>query len=361
MFKQTMSIVVVAGLVCVMTGSALAAPVVWSGAGGNDLWTNGANWFGGSAPGSGDTARFDNTATGGRTVNIGAATITNKVELVTGATGYDFIGAGQLNGQLDINTSGTNTFSCETRPTNNLGIRGTGTTNIDALFDRQDTIYWGYDTGCTVNVRSSGELAFNRLRAQGGQSILNVEAGGGLITDRYILHLDTTSPDILNVAGTVQAYGSSGSDYGIRMQNDGNRVVIEDGGLVYGYLTLHDDGDGSDSTVDMEPGAKLALRGGLASVDTLAEFYALTKGNQGLDGNHFRYGSDATSWTDFSSMSGSDWYALTYESNFMGTGQGYSVLQTLATSTAIPEPATMCALALAVAGLGGYVRKRRQG
>ena len=28
---------------------------------------------------------------------------------------------------------------------------------------------------------------------------------------------------------------------------------------------------------------------------------------------------------------------------------------------AIPEPATMCALGLAVAGLGGYVRRRRKG
>ena len=30
------------------------------------------------------------------------------------------------------------------------------------------------------------------------------------------------------------------------------------------------------------------------------------------------------------------------------------------TTAAIPEPATMCALGLAVAGLGGYIRRRRR-
>ena len=35
-------------------------------------------------------------------------------------------------------------------------------------------------------------------------------------------------------------------------------------------------------------------------------------------------------------------------------------LRQVSTPGAVPEPATMCALALAVTGLGGYIRRRRR-
>ncbi|KPJ72861.1 MAG: hypothetical protein AMS14_07025 [Planctomycetes bacterium DG_20] len=364
MFKRMIGLVAVVGLVSALAGAVSAATYVWSGLGGDDLYTNGPNWVGGVAPtgasGGSDTAQFDGTAAGGRTVNIGAATITDRFALVSGADGYDFTGTGKWNQNFDINTSGTNTFSVECRPTNNFGWRGGGTTYVDALFDRGDTITRS-GAGTTITIRNGGELGFNRLRsANGATTTVNVEAGGR-ITNRYILHLDYNATDTLNVAGTVQTYGSSGSSYGITMNYDNNRAVIQDGGLIYGYVTLHDDGDGSDSTIDMEPGATLALRGGSVDVDTLAEFYALTKGSQGFDGQHFRYGTDATSWTKFDDMTGSDWYALSYDPDFMDTRLAHTVLTTLAQPGGeIPEPATMALLGLGAFGLGGYVRRRRR-
>jgi len=326
----------------------------WTGGGADDLWTNPANW-GGTGPDGNDTARFTSTG-GGGFVDIGAATITDRVELRSGADGYDFIGSGVLNGQFDFNTTGNNTFSCQVRPTNNHGVSGGGTMNV-ADFDRGDTIYRSGTT--TINVLNGGELAFNRLRTNGGGTTVNVEAGG-LIDCRYVFHLDANETGTIDVSGTVAVPNSSGTEWGIDMNYDNNRVIIRDGGLVYGYLTLHDDGDGSDSTVDMEPGARLALRGGSAAVDTLAEFYALTKGEQGLDGDNFRYG-DGITWTNFDAMTGTDWYTLTYDPNFMQTGVGYSVLETLETGPdIIPEPSALLIWALGLLGLVLCGRRRKR-
>ena len=212
MFKQ-MSIVASVGLVFALAGDVSAATVVWDGDGGNDLWTNGANWVGGSAPVGSDVARFDNTAPGGRTVNIGAATITNRVELRSGATGYDFIGSGVLNGQFDFNTTGTNTFTCQVEPTNNHGVSGGGTITA-ADFDRGDTITRSGAT--TINILSGGELAFNRLRTNGGGTTVNVEANG-LVDCRYVFHLDANEAGTIDVSGTVAVPNSSAIFLGVFM------------------------------------------------------------------------------------------------------------------------------------------------
>ena len=57
-----------------------ADAVTWSGAGSDANWTSGSNWVGGSVPGTGLAATFDNTATN-KAVDIGAATIANNVTI----------------------------------------------------------------------------------------------------------------------------------------------------------------------------------------------------------------------------------------------------------------------------------------
>ena len=80
-----------------VTSLAPAQTRVWSGSGGNNNWQNGANWVGGTAPGTNGNARIDNPA---RTAVIG--TSTGTVSLSTLYVGQ--FGGG--NGSLRIQDSG---------------------------------------------------------------------------------------------------------------------------------------------------------------------------------------------------------------------------------------------------------------
>ena len=111
---------------------------------------------------------------------------------------------------------------------------------------------------------------------------------------------------------------------------------------------------GGDGTIDMATaGAQLALRGGSSDVDTLSEFYDLTGSSlntNAFSGDDFRYW-DGSSWTNFDNMTGTDWFELSYDSNYLGSGQGYTVL------TTIPEPTS---IALLLGGLIGLLAFRRR-
>lgn len=74
--------------------------------------------------------------------------------------------------------------------------------------------------------------------------------------------------------------------------------------------------------------ATLALKGGSADVDTLSEFFDLVGGNQANLGGNFRY-DDGGTWKTFAEMTGTDWYTLSYDSDYRGLGGGYTVLQTV--------------------------------
>jgi len=56
-------ILFVFGVLFFIYDNARAATVTWTGAGGNALWSNGANWSSGTKTGSGDIVYFDNTCT----------------------------------------------------------------------------------------------------------------------------------------------------------------------------------------------------------------------------------------------------------------------------------------------------------
>ncbi|NQU19642.1 MAG: hypothetical protein HQ567_00055, partial [Candidatus Nealsonbacteria bacterium] len=320
------AVAIVASSFMGFVGSVQAADVYWDGGGANNLWTTAENWVDDIVPTVDDYAWFDDQGTG--IVDITGAVKPNRFYLQGAADGYDFIGTGDaLNTQHELNFSGTATFSSDVFPINNLAIRGSGTTKIGARFERTDTMYFGYSDGATLDVLDGGVVDFNRLRMQGGEATINVQVGGLVSIDNW-LHLDTNTPDIVNIYGTVAADpNDAGGDGKVTFgANGGNRVVIHDGGLLAGNVDSTSD---NDSTVDMwTSNATLAIKGGSADVDTLAEFYDLTSGSQGLDGDNFRLGAD-DSWTLFDDMVGSNWYALTYEDDYMATGNGFTVLTTV--------------------------------
>ena len=85
-----------------------------------------------------------------------------------------------------------------------------------------------------------------------------------------------------------------------------------------------------------------------------------------LDGTTLRtnWGDPGTTYQNWIHKSGG--WPASWGANPSANGQGLygmsgvlTVIPAEAATDAIPEPATMCALGLAVAGLGGYVRKRR--
>jgi len=333
-----------------------AATYTWTGGGGDDLWTNPSNW-GGTAPVSGDTGRFTSTG-GGGDIDTGSATDTWGVTLDSGADGYSILGSGTLSGPFAYNTSGTNTLSTTITASNNFALTGGGTLTIanGGRLTRGDTMSLN---NATVTVQSGGQFGglqsdgstADRLRIESasGTNVVNIEAGG-LLGLRNRLHMTGGNSNFttINNSGLMTVLE-------IELNNDNKRLLINDGGetevtrVASGGLLK----EGGDGTIDMwTSNATLALRGGDATVDTLPEFYALTGGGVGMDGNDFRYW-DGASYVTFDSMTGSDWYTITHDTDYKGTGQAYTILQT----QAIPEPTT---LALGCFGLLGLLCCRRR-
>ncbi|MCX6876922.1 MAG: hypothetical protein NTW21_24375 [Verrucomicrobia bacterium] len=308
-----------------------ANAVTWSGLGSDALWTNGDNWVGGSAPGAGVAATFDNTPTN-KAVDIGTATIANNVTISAATSGYTFTGTGKLNGAFTYSSALANTFNCGIEPSNGNSTITQGTLNLGGYFNVGDSTYW--NGTMTLNIKNGGSAKANRFHLESGSPTINVQAGGFL--DCWAV-LTLTSAQagtgaIADVSGTLKSGQQYGYNPGLILQNDNNRLIIEGGGLVYvqGLGMNYSSGTTrSLSTVDMSgqgAGARLALKGGSAAVDTLPEFYALTGGTQKLDGQNFRYSADGSTWTKFDDMTGTDWFTL---SQGTGTLAGYTVLQVL--------------------------------
>ena len=231
-------------------GSAFSATTyTWNDGGADDLWTNPDNW-GGTVPGTGDTAQFNATAGGnvdiaGNSVDLGA---TGVVKFDTGADGIDIIGSGALSAkwQYSPGAGKENTISVDFTCQGNSSIANTGTLNIAADFSRSDTFFIG---AATVNIKNGAEVSANGVKLENGASgaKVNIEAGG-LVTTRYqytIQHDRTTTTEVW---GTLDAGSEKGNTtQGLVMKYDNNRVVIHDGGLVFGRMTMNQSSTGVDS------------------------------------------------------------------------------------------------------------------
>ena len=148
--------------------------------------------------------------------------------------------------------------------------------------------------------------------------------------------------------GSVGSFSSTGSLSG---------TTLPAGTVVTSYLLHHDQvatsgNDDKSMTVTFDqPIIGLSmLSSNLDAADNLLALAGVTY-DTGTSGRQFTMGAN----DNFTISNG----GLTLTVNSRVSGDGTDQFRVL-TEVPIPEPATMCALGLAVAGLGGYVRKRKR-
>jgi pectin methylesterase-like acyl-CoA thioesterase len=165
--------------------NASAAPVVWSGASGADTnWSNGNNWAGSIAPGSGDDVKFFNAGTNGT-----AGTPDNLVD----GSFPGYIGSLQYG-----NTNGFHTTAIASGQTLNITNTGgliVGTpTDIGVAYTNRATIT---GSGGTLNVsNTTAVISLNQGTATSvnfAQSILDLSGLGNFTANVSRIGLGTTT------------------------------------------------------------------------------------------------------------------------------------------------------------------------
>jgi hypothetical protein len=188
------SLSVLLALVCTLPLSA-ATNRVWTGGGGDGLFTNTANWTGGTVPANndyGDTAVFGSPATAG-TVTLSASRSIHSVSFTS--AGWTLTGSNFSN------------FTA-------LSSAGIGTNIFDVSFELQyNNANWNVSLGNTLlmtkafyqrdrsfNVAGGGTLAIGTaITGFGG----TVGAWGMKITDATTVRFDTATPYSTSSAGAV--------------------------------------------------------------------------------------------------------------------------------------------------------------
>jgi hypothetical protein len=267
-----------------------ANPFVWTGNGGNSTWSTGANWSGGSAPGSGNTALFNGVCTsncsptitaniniaGIRMESVYAGTITQNagVTITVGSFGWSQFAGTFAGGTASMTLNG---------PYNLLGGSFTSTT-------------------ATLTIVSDVKLSNSATFAHNGGTVnfpgysFTLDPGSAVFKNVQFARVGTIQPTLtgtLNVDGNL-TLDSSGT---------GNSGVFNSGTvLLKGDLTVNNNWNGgstlirligttnqtiSGSSTSYAPGVEIASTGGMVYFSTAIGF-----------GNNFIYTSgtiDATS------------------------------------------------------------------
>ena len=212
----------------------------WTGAGGNDNWSDGANWSNGMEPGSSDKVCIQTS---------GAGVVLDVADGVA---------------DLTLGSSDSLTFPTVTNMNNGLNISGSSITNsgqiILAVPVQFDTTSLGFSSGGTVTLSGRGTITLN-ANSFGGDSIggsaklLNkstIQGGGG-----FDMTFNNASAGVINanesgmqlVVGRNQGQGAS--------TNTGLMEATNGGQLAMGSLTLNNVGgtvkaSGKNSYVQLE-------------------------------------------------------------------------------------------------------------
>ena len=210
-------------------------PFVWTGGGADANWTTGANWSGGSAPGSGDIALFDGSCTVNCSPTVNANISVAGIRMASGYTGTITQGSGYTI-TLDqsyypddfVEMGGTFTGSAAGMTIgSNFAISGgtfnAGTQTITESYDWK--VYGGTlnMTGSTLNFAAGsggqwnvqpGTATYDNVEFTGGGS---VNLNGGTITISGNVTTNSTSGwtvfgGTLDIAGNVTLTAGGGTD-----------------------------------------------------------------------------------------------------------------------------------------------------
>lgn len=289
--------------------SASAATIVWDGSENTGVWATGDNWVGGTAPGTGDTARF---VDGGGTldnIDLGAGVTIGSVIFDTANAAYYKIGTGAVNSQtLTIDNGGAITVNSTVRSGQTfnaalvLGNDGTAQTFTFTNDSLAGLSFGGNITGSSgagtkiLAVAGSGPTAITGVIANGagGGNVALTLSGGGTLTltgSNTYTGVTTIGAGVISVAsiGNGGAAGNLG-----QATNAAANLVFDGGTLQFTGNSAGTDrsftiNTGTTATIEVTTSGQTLTMSGASAATT----GALTKNGLGgltLTGNNLHTG-----------------------------------------------------------------------
>jgi autotransporter-associated beta strand protein len=160
---------------------AITANGTWNGTT-NSTWSIGTNWSGGSAPGSGETATFNNAGNGHTTIDLGSGITVNTILFDTSSAAAYTIGSGAVGGQsLTLNNGGAVTMN-STVTANELF-----NANVTLGTDRSDASFTFTNNSSSGTLTFAGNIVAGTGSATKGTKTLTLTGtGNGTISGAYI-------------------------------------------------------------------------------------------------------------------------------------------------------------------------------
>lgn len=229
--------------------SASASTIVWSGTTDN-VFATGTNWVGGTAPATGDTAKFSDGGNGNTTVSLGAGATVNTVLFDTASAAGYTIGSGAVNSQaLTLNNGGAitinSTIGYNQLFNSSIILGDDGTTQNFTLTNSSlvgGLVVAGTITGSTgagvktIAVAGAGATTLSGIISNGTSGTVEVTKSG---TGRLTLSgVNTFSGAVTLNAGVLRATTSASSlGAGTLSLAGGNLQLANDSGLNFGRNT----------------------------------------------------------------------------------------------------------------------------
>lgn len=175
---------------------------IWDGGGGNNTWTNAANW-GGTAPVATNTLTFSGTTQLTNVNNFTAGTVFNSIDFSAGAGAFNITG-----NAIGMNTAGTLTNNSSNDQILNLAITGLGGSSLITTGAGADITIGALNGTATLNKRGLGTLTLG-ASSYSGVTTIGVAAGGDAGTVRFTGN-KTANANAVNIfAGTLDINGNT--------------------------------------------------------------------------------------------------------------------------------------------------------